>query len=257
MKKIYTFYITFLLTISGFAQDVIHGEYFIDAETGFGSGQSFTISAPDSDIIQSFTIPYSDFPSPGLHFVFYRTLDNFGNWSITRRKVVEVDDASGVEEVIKVEYFFDTDDGFGTNSFELLTPFADSAWTFDIPYAQIPPAWTIADTLFIRVLESVKEDWSLTVLLDSSDVFNVTPQELETMAAVSVFPNPFMDFLTLTNLTTRQSEVRIFNESAELVWSRTGQNETVIRTADWASGIYVVLVRTPDGKVFQSKIVRQ
>jgi len=150
--------------------NIIHGEYFIDADYGFGNGTPFFISASSEDVIQSFNIPYSAFPNPGYHFVFFRTKDDSGKWSITTRRLVQVDDNLGEVHVINAEYFFDTDNGFGGNASISLTASVDSTWQFYIPSNQLPqvPNWSFeSDTLFIRAKENERNGWSLTTMVET------------------------------------------------------------------------------------------
>ena len=59
-----------------------------------------------------------------------------------------------MSEVIKVEYFFNVDNGFENNSFELLKASPENTWNFKNPFDMLPAEWKSNDTLSIRVLES-------------------------------------------------------------------------------------------------------
>jgi hypothetical protein len=144
------------------AQNLVRGEYFVNADPGYGLATSFSIASPDSDITQSFNIPYNIFNGPGYHNIFFRVLDENGSWSQTSRRFVEVGENVNPAGIVEVEYFFDTDDEFGNNASVLLTASSDSTWLFNIPSAEIPVSWTNADVVYLRVKQNADTKWSHT-----------------------------------------------------------------------------------------------
>src|ERR1019366_6415995 len=102
--------------------------------------------------------------SEGFHKLYGRFLDNEGRWSITFRRNMEVY-ISDTTKVIKAEYFFRTDLGFGNCvSATFSNPAADGTFTFNIPLSSIPAN---ADTLFIRVQNDKENRWSITRILNN------------------------------------------------------------------------------------------
>ena len=156
---------------------IVSGEYFIDADPGFGNGLPIAITSPDSAIsLQNFTAATSGL-SVGYHKLYGRLKDNLGRWSQTFRRNIEVY-KNDTNYITKVEYFFKTDNGYGTATTVLLPPPAtDGSYKFNIPLSDIPKG---ADTLFIRVQDSNENKWSLTALKDTmdKDTSNVLPLTL-------------------------------------------------------------------------------
>ena len=257
MKKIILALVFIISSISGYSQNIIHGEYFIDAETGFGNGTLFTISLPDSDITQSFNIPYGSFPSPGYHYIFIRTLDANGNWSITKRKLVEADENIGLLNVINIEYFFDVDNGFSNNNSTQLVASTDSTWTFNIPYNQLPVTWTPNDTLFLRVQDSIRGNWSITTMIDSLNLTMVGIDELTQLSGVSVYPNPFSDELNLILKHTDVVNVKLYNVSGELIFDKSINQSAKFDTKILSSGTYLIYVKSSNGKAYSTKILKE
>lgn len=257
MKKIIFILALIATSLSSYSQNVIHGEYFIDAETGFGNGTPFTISLPDSDITQSYNIPYGSFPSPGYHYIFIRTLDVNGNWSITKRKLVEADENNGLLSVINIEYFFDVDNGFGSNNSTQLVASTDSTWTFNIPYNQIPATWTTNDTLFLRVQDSIRSNWSITTMIDSLNFTMVGIDELIQLTGVAVFPNPFSDELNLILEKSDMVDVKLYNISGELIFGKSIYQSAKFDTKFLSTGVYLLYVSSKNGKTYSTKILKE
>jgi len=164
MKRVIFCVVFIFLLVSTRAQEIVQGEYFIGTDPGFGAATSFEINPTNEDITQAFNIPYSAFSGTGYHFVYFRTRDDNGNWSHTTRKLIDVGENTPFSNVIKVEYFFDVDNGFGSNSSLTLTAAADNTWHIDIPQEDVPAGWTSGDTLFLRVADS-NGLWSHTTIL--------------------------------------------------------------------------------------------
>ncbi len=149
---------------------LVSGEYFIDADPGFGNAMPVIVSSPDSMILQSFTAATSGLPV-GYHKLYGRFKDNLGRWSQTFRRNIEVY-KNDTNYITKAEYFFKTDNGYGNCSTVLLLPPAtDGSYSFNIPLSDFPAG---ADTLFIRVQDSSEYKWSLTVPVETSGVLPLT-----------------------------------------------------------------------------------
>lgn len=158
MKKAILCCTLFCLMANAYSQNVIHGEYFIGTDPGFGTATSFTINPTEEDVTQVFNILYSAFPSSGYHAVFFRTKDDNGCWSHTARRLINVGENTPLSNIIKVEYFFETDNGFGNNSVVSLPASSDSSWHISIPQSQVPVNW---NSVFVRVMDS-DDGWSHT-----------------------------------------------------------------------------------------------
>lgn len=149
---------------------IVAGEYFIDTDPGFGKGSPVAVGSPDSVILQNFDVASAPL-SEGYHKLYGRFLDNYGRWSQTFRRNIEVfknDD----NKVFKVEYFFTTDLGYGAcSSVIFATPATDGSFSFDIPRNSIPSG---ADSLFVRVQNDNNGRWSITALKNMSVALPLT-----------------------------------------------------------------------------------
>lgn len=139
-------------------QVIVGGEYFFDEDPGFGAGTTITVSPQDSVIMQNFKAVVTGL-TPGFHKMYLRMKDNYGNWGITVRQNVEVI-KSDSSYITLVEYFFDTDPGFGNcASATFAIPAQDSTFSFTIPASQVPANY---DNFYLRVKDSSNYNWSLT-----------------------------------------------------------------------------------------------
>ena len=98
-------------------------EYFVDTDPGFGNGTPVTISAGANIADIFFTVDVTSF-SNGFHNIFIRSKDNAGNWSITN-KWLFFKDIIPAANANKLEYFVDTDPGFGNGIPVTITPGAN------------------------------------------------------------------------------------------------------------------------------------
>lgn len=138
--------------------DMISGEYFIDADPGVGMGQKIIISNTGVQILQDFSASLSALPV-GYHKLYGRLMDANGNWSQTFRRNIEVIREED-QLIVRGEYFFKADDGFGAGTpLQFAAPSSDGNFVFTIPAGQIPDD---ADTIFVRVRQDKGNIWSLT-----------------------------------------------------------------------------------------------
>ncbi|MBL0007217.1 MAG: hypothetical protein IPP25_08550 [Saprospiraceae bacterium] len=88
-------------------------EYFIDTDPGVGMGPPLTLEN-DTNSIDSYLLPI-DTINPGIHVLYVRGKDNAGNWSYTSRKLFYIRPGSETPNrlLTDLEYFIDTDPGFG------------------------------------------------------------------------------------------------------------------------------------------------
>jgi hypothetical protein len=88
-------------------------EYFIDADPGYGLGTSVTVTA-GSPLTQNFTASLSSV-SDGFHFISLRAKDANNKWSVVavRPFYKEAVSTASIPNIVAMEYFIDSDPGFG------------------------------------------------------------------------------------------------------------------------------------------------
>ena len=89
-------------------------EYFIDTDPGFGLATPVTVSSPGSSIALEFTALTESFLE-GFHYLNIRARDSLGRWSQPIQRIFYVfkSRSAADRDITGVEYFIDTDPGFG------------------------------------------------------------------------------------------------------------------------------------------------
>ena len=110
-------------------------EYFFDADPGYGNGISVPISG--NDVNTTFQADLSAV-STGVHFLYVRTQDIGGRWSETAFRVFYKPEVTTAENpaLTRLEYFFDTDPGYG-NGISVALSGIDVSTTFDLDLSAV------------------------------------------------------------------------------------------------------------------------
>lgn len=116
------------------AQQLVRLEYYLDTDPGWGNGIAIPFTQDTALNAFQFNANVSSL-SPGLHYLGIRSLDDAGTWSLTRMQVIFKFNPplnNGVApNLVTLEYFFDTDPGFGNATQIPIT--ADSALNVSLP----------------------------------------------------------------------------------------------------------------------------
>jgi pimeloyl-ACP methyl ester carboxylesterase len=95
-----------------FQTDHLSGlEYFIDVDPGFGQGIQVPLD-PFKDISKGVAVDLGGL-SPGVHNIYFRVKNGFGQWSLLRKHIVYTGLGLPAYEIVELEYFIDTDPGQG------------------------------------------------------------------------------------------------------------------------------------------------
>ncbi len=93
-------------------QNIVYMEYFVDNDPGFGSATNVPITL-NSNIDKIFTVDVNAL-TEGLHRLFVRTKDAAGNWGVAfSQHFYKSGIPTSLQNIIAMEYFVDTDPGFG------------------------------------------------------------------------------------------------------------------------------------------------
>jgi hypothetical protein len=161
------------------AQNITRLEYFIDTDPGFGNGINVPITPAATLTDLTFNVPITSL-SPGVHTIYLRMKDGNKAWSQTFSSVIYKETISigaPTPNIVKAEYFIDTDPGHGNGTNIPVTP---STIITDLNVAV--PLGSVANgvhTLYVR-LKDANKGWSQTF---SSVIYK------EAIPAGSVLPN--------------------------------------------------------------------
>ncbi|MCD4790911.1 MAG: hypothetical protein K8R37_13010, partial [Bacteroidales bacterium] len=166
-------------------KDVVAFEYFFDTDPGFGNGTSLPVTS-GIDIDEDYVIDITSL-SLGFHTIFFRVKDSDNIWGLTdKRDIFKIslpDSPPPTKDVVALEYFFDTDPGFGNGTSLPVTAGLDIDESYVIDITSLSLG---VHKLFFRIKDSNNE-WSLT---DVRDVFKIAlpnPAPLPDIVSVEYF----------------------------------------------------------------------
>jgi len=110
--------------------NVVEMEYFFDNDPGIGNGNPITVS-PASNIEKYINIPLASLTT-GIHTLYLRVKDNYGSWSICESQSFYRYEARDLPDITKLEYFFDTDPGFGNGNIVNVPPATNIETLFNL-----------------------------------------------------------------------------------------------------------------------------
>ena len=89
-------------------------EYFIDADPGFGSATDVPVTAATDISGVALAVPLAALPA-GFHALSVRSRDANGKWSLTNVRSFYYEPVlAAAPNITKIEFYFDTDPGFGS-----------------------------------------------------------------------------------------------------------------------------------------------
>ncbi len=150
--------------LNGAAGNIVKMEYFIDTDPGFGAATNVPVTASANIQGQIFNVSLAAV-SNGFHQLYIRTKDSDGKWSLTTHNsfvkyVAPTALTAPAKNIVKMEYFIDTDPGFGAATNVPLTAGLDiSALVFNVPLGSITNGF---HTLYVRS-KDLDGKWSLTI----------------------------------------------------------------------------------------------
>ncbi|MEX2564679.1 MAG: CARDB domain-containing protein [Cyclobacteriaceae bacterium] len=131
-------------------------EYFIDSDPGFGLGKVIDLA---NDTTATFMVDLSGMGA-GLHKLYLRTLADNGIWSTTYSRSFLIDQLliRGAQNVVKAEYFLNTDPGFGRANPIALPVDLDGEVMFNVSLEDATPGF---NNVYIRAM-TADGVWSTT-----------------------------------------------------------------------------------------------
>ncbi len=164
------------------ATEITAVEYFINSDPGFGNATALTFNSNTGNITENYAIPIGS-DLNGFNTLYIRTQDDLGNWSLydAVKFYVTEELGTGSESVTAIEYFIDTDPGFGNaTTINVGSNSGSTTETLAIPLGTLEEGF---HNLYIRTQDDLGE-WSLY----DKRLFFVTPvQEVSPIVAAEYF----------------------------------------------------------------------
>lgn len=141
---------------------IVKGEYFFDTDPGFGLGTAIAITSGSNLSNVSFVCDIISLPD-GFHQLYTRFKDDNGQWSLTNTRAFYKQPTTATSEplspITQVEYFIDTDPGFGKGRPVSVTPTVDlNNVVFEIDITSL----SLGDHILFLRAKNEKGTWSIT-----------------------------------------------------------------------------------------------
>lgn len=251
MKKIAIF-LLLLVSIARAQTNIVTAEYFIDSDPGFGNANPLSLAA-QQDV--QFQFPLLANQATGMHTIGIRSKDASGIWSHTNFFPVYVADSSN-GLLTKIEYFWDTDPGFGNAMDTILT-----SQVVDLSngmfFANVPIIGLSSHILFVRSIDT-RGRWSHTNYADSvivNGTVNVT--ELAEKSGINIYPNPFRDEITIAPEKPELIRIILYDESGRKLIDNFINQETKINSQSLSKGAYTLFVWTDKHIIYRTTVIKQ
>jgi hypothetical protein len=238
---------------SATASKINKAEYFIDSDPGFGLAIPIPITIPANKLSLSFDVNASGL-SQGFHMIVLRTRDDLGRWSNTRQQVFYVYKTipAAASNITGLEYFFDTDPGFGKGT-PVAVAVPASKVTADF-IANLGGLTSGNHIIYIRVKDALKR-WSYTFAHAFSMTITGIGKE-EIVPWFRMYPNPnggnfIIDF---TDLHSRTIKITINGLNGQTVYSNELNGESIPLSVDLPTGVYMLTVESGN-QFFRQKLI--
>lgn len=163
VKHMSVYVCLFMYCIAAHGQsNITQAEYFFDTDPGFGNAAAITIATPSVNISSlAFNANVASLTN-GVHGLYIRTKNATGGWSTTNRMMIAKVQAPGnnpsaLSNIIKAEYFYDTDPGFGNGANIAISSATNiNALVFNADVSTLPVG---IHTLYVRTKDA--SGWSM------------------------------------------------------------------------------------------------
>jgi len=140
-------------------QQIVDAEYFINDDPGTGNGIAIPLVASHDVTNLAFMVDITDLPL-GFHHLYLRAKEANGQWSLTNVKSFYKEIIyNEPQNIVKAEYFFNTDPGMGNGIPVELIPAPDISGLVFI--ADALPLPLLENVLYVRAMDQ-NGKWSLT-----------------------------------------------------------------------------------------------
>lgn len=213
-------------------------EYFIDTDPGVGLATQVSFTAAPT--ITNLPIDISAVPlTPGFHKLYVRSKTSDGQWTHTQLRSFYIANVGVAQNLVKFEYFFDTDPGFDNGTAAPVAPPVPSVTNQDI-LADASSLSIGSHTIYVRAKDSGGEwtqvstgSFSVTAALPPT-IISFTPPSGLVGATVSITGTNFSSIAANNTVT--------FNGTAAIVTASTSTTITTTVPVGATTGPIAVTV---------------
>ncbi|MEW4925758.1 CARDB domain-containing protein [Algibacter sp. 2305UL17-15] len=158
--------------------NIMSAEYFINTDPGIGSGIPLAVNGNTGELEQMYVLNL-DASLEGFNTLYIRVKDNNGKWSLYDQRTFYIEPDQTILPITSLEYFYDTDPGFGGGTVATLNPTGNpDEYTLDLETTDLDCG---LHDFYIRI-KNQGEVWSLYDLglgIEVTSATDVDPPVLE------------------------------------------------------------------------------
>ncbi|WCO01861.1 RHS repeat-associated core domain-containing protein [Psychroserpens ponticola] len=211
----------------GFSQNanITQIEFFYDTDPGFGNANQLSF-AQDDQVELNFSLDISNL-SPGIHSMYVRAKDEFNNWSLyTKKNLFVISGNQATPLIVEVEYFWDTDPGFGNGINLAISSSTTVDQNFTIPINNLSAG---IHSLYVRSRDAYNR-WSL---YTKKNIFIINGSEaIPNIVALEYFFNEDPGLGNATPLSITAATAINENFVIPLAGLTQGNHELYVRAQD-------------------------
>jgi hypothetical protein len=252
MKKATILCMALFVPLLCYAQDIDYAEYFIDTDPGFGNAISIPVPAPGDDLTLQLS-PGLEGLYQGMHYIHFRARDVSGRWGSGMNAVflfIDLPSSAG-SEIQQVEYFIDTDPGFGLGTAVTLpSPGSDLTIDFSVSLTGLADGDHV---LYIRAKDALNR-WGQVY----AEGFSYTSTGIEegVNSLFKVYPNPSSGRLQI-ELSDQPSNgfcIKLMDMNGKLVHESECPDNPCELNLELPAGMYLLNIES-SGRSISQKIM--
>jgi hypothetical protein len=235
------------------ASNITQAEYYIDTDPGFGNATSIPVPAPGDDLTLQLS-PGLESLDQGMHYIHFRARDVSGRWGSGTNTVFLLLDlpSSAESEIQLVEYFIDTDPGFGLGTAVTL-PSAGSDLTIDFSVSLTG----LADgehVLYIRAKNALNK-WGQVYAEAFS--YTSTGVEEQVKSLFKVYPNPSNGRIQieLSDKLPKGFTIKLMDLNGKLVYANECHDNLCELNLELPAGMYLIYIESSERSISQKIIL--
>jgi hypothetical protein len=228
-------------------------ECFIDTDPGFGLANPITLSSTDNNIAINFSASLNAL-SEGVHFINIRARNKLGKWGHPAQRVFYVfrPQPNADVEITGIEYFIDTDPGFGMGTaVNLATIDKDITVNFVVNVAGLIDGDHI---LYVRSKDALNR-WGHMYSQGFTSIYT-SIHETKIESLFKLYPNPSNGNFYLEFSKEPYSPIKIFIDdlNGKRVYAKELNPRVNLLNLNLPTGMYLLNVEQ-EGKSFSHKII--
>jgi hypothetical protein len=230
-------------------------EYYIDTDPGFGLANPISLSSVGNNISIDFSA-FIEALSEGFHFINIRARNKLGRWGHPAQKIFYVfkPQTDADKAITGIEYFIDTDPGFGKGiAVDLATTGNDLTVTFFVNVAGLSDGDHV---LYVRSKDALNR-WGQMYSQGFTSIYT-SIDEMKIVPWFKLFPNPsdgsfYLEFSDEQNKTLK---LTIQDVNGKTVFAENHEGSFNSLNLNLPTGFYLLKIESKEDSFTQKIIIK-